>query len=37
MMYEGNYYMGILVSWWPFLIALVVVLIGVFYKSRNRR
>jgi ABC-type molybdate transport system permease subunit len=38
MMHNGDYgYMGMHFGWWAFVIALVIVSIGLFYRSRHRR
>ncbi len=37
MMYNEDYYMGIHVGWWAFMVTLVILIIGLFYKARHRR
>ena len=37
-MHHGDYgYMGMHFGWWAFIIILFIVLVGLFFRSRQRR
>jgi uncharacterized membrane protein len=38
MMYNGDYgYMGMHFGWWVFILVVVIVFVGLFFRSRGRR